>query len=73
MYVRPTLTGLPSSSAEGGLAHFVGGGICLVAWGKDEHSPSDSKKFLSFFDEEKSKKTHFFNAFLKKVRYWVCI
>ena len=31
MYVRPTLTGLPSSSAEGGLAHFVGGGICLVA------------------------------------------
>ena len=40
MYVRPTLTGLPSSSAEGGLAHFVGGGICLVAGGKDEHSLS---------------------------------
>ena len=59
MYVRPTLTGLPSSSAEGGLAHFVGGGICLVAGGKDEHSLSSRGNlmicWLEYRKESKAK------------------
>ena len=42
MYVRPTLTGLPSSSAEGGLAHFVWGDM-FSSWGErmNIHYPAE--------------------------------